>query len=53
MKNLIFTPDGDSNYMVQVQSNDTESVPEPASILGLVTIGAIAAGGALKKKVAA
>ena len=53
MKNLIFTPDGDSNYMVQVQSNDTESVPEPASILGLVAIGAVAAGGALKKKAAA
>ncbi|MGD1942518.1 MAG: PEP-CTERM sorting domain-containing protein [Leptolyngbyaceae cyanobacterium] len=29
------------------------SVPEPASMLGLFAIGAIAAGGALKKKVAA
>lgn len=33
--------------------SETESVPEPASLLGLVAVGAIAAGGALKKKAAA
>lgn len=34
-------------------STDPTPVPEPASILGLVAISAVAAGGALKKKVAA
>ena len=32
---------------------EPEPVPEPTSMLGLLPIGAIAAGGALKKKVAA
>ena len=36
-----------------VISHPPESVPEPASMLGLLAIGAIAMGGALKKKVAA
>ncbi|NEQ43757.1 MAG: PEP-CTERM sorting domain-containing protein [Leptolyngbya sp. SIOISBB] len=31
----------------------SQSVPEPASMLGLLTIGAVAAGGALKKKASA
>lgn len=31
---------------------EAESVPEPASLLGLFAIGAVAAGGALKKKAA-
>lgn len=41
---------GGGTYNSQI---NVTSVPEPASILGLVTIGAVAAGGALKKKATA
>ena len=34
-------------------SVETAAVPEPASLLGLLAVGAVAAGGALKKKQAA
>ena len=47
------TPDG-LRYALTVNPLEApESVPEPASLLGLAAIGAVAAGSALKKKAAA
>jgi hypothetical protein len=48
--NFAFEPFNASNW--QLTAKATESVPEPASMLGLLAVGAVAAG-ALKKKAAA
>jgi len=41
------------SYTLAINSETSEDVPEPASMLGLLAVGAVAAGGALKKKAAA
>lgn len=46
----VFSPDPVFELILHFEKASTESVPEPASLLGLAAIGAAAAGGILKKK---
>jgi hypothetical protein len=42
-----------SGYIVEYETGMSSPVPEPASMLGLLAVGAVAAGSALKKRPAA
>lgn len=41
---------GNGTHFAMVETEVAESVPEPALILGLLTVGALGAGSALKRK---